>query len=87
MLFMTRRVVAFGRLMTEETVAIRKPAIWNTILILALIAAAAWLLSRRLTGPRVVSGTVEVDEAHVASRYGGRVEKINAQEGDTLTNG
>jgi multidrug resistance efflux pump len=73
--------------MTEETVAIRKPAIWNTILILALIAAAAWLLSRRLTGPRVVSGTVEVDEAHVASRYGGRVEKINAQEGDTLTNG
>jgi multidrug resistance efflux pump len=81
------RVVAFGRLMTEETVAKRKPAIWNTILILVLIAAAAWLLSRRLTGTRVVSGTVEVDEAHVASRYGGRVAKIDAQEGDTLTNG
>jgi multidrug resistance efflux pump len=68
-------------------VAIRKPAIWNAILILVLIAAAVWLLSRRLTGTRVVSGTVEVDEAHVASRYGGRVEKIDAQEGDTLTNG
>ena len=67
--------------------AIRKPAIWNAILILVLIAAAAWLLSRRQTGTRVVSGTVEVDEAHVASRYGGRVEKIDAQEGDTLTNG
>jgi multidrug resistance efflux pump len=77
----------FGRLKTEVRVAIRKPAIWNTILILVLIAAAAWLLSRRLTGTRVVSGTVEVDEAHVASRYGGRVEKIDAQEGDTLTNG
>jgi multidrug resistance efflux pump len=33
-----------------------------------------------------VSGTVEVDEVHVASRYGGRIEKIGAQEGDTFTN-
>jgi multidrug resistance efflux pump len=33
-----------------------------------------------------VSGTIEVDEARVASRYGGRVEKIYAQEGDALTN-
>src|SRR5436190_13749688 len=32
-----------------------------------------------------VSGTIETDEAHVASRYGGRVEKIFAQEGDALT--
>jgi multidrug resistance efflux pump len=52
-----------------------------------VMAAATWLLSRHLTGTHVVSGTVEVDEVHVASRYGGRVEKINAQEGDTLTNG
>lgn len=34
-----------------------------------------------------VSGTVETDESHVASRYGGRVEKIFAREGDSLTNG
>jgi multidrug resistance efflux pump len=34
-----------------------------------------------------VSGTIETDEAHVASRYGGRVEQIFSQEGDTLTNG
>ncbi|HVM62463.1 MAG TPA: efflux RND transporter periplasmic adaptor subunit [Verrucomicrobiae bacterium] len=67
--------------------AIRRPAIWNAIPILALIVAATWLLSRRSNGTRSVSGTVEVDEAHVASRYGGRVEKIDAQEGDTLTNG
>src|SRR5581483_10817583 len=31
-----------------------------------------------------VSGTVETDEVHVASRYGGRVETIFAQEGDNL---
>ena len=37
--------------------------------------------------PRTVSGTIETDEAHVASRYGGRVERIHASEGNTLTNG
>jgi RND family efflux transporter MFP subunit len=34
-----------------------------------------------------VSGTIEVDEVHVAPRSGGRVEKIFAQEGDTLKAG
>lgn len=34
-----------------------------------------------------VSGTIEVDETRVASRYGGRVEQIFAAEGDVLTNG
>ena len=34
-----------------------------------------------------VSGTIEVDEVHVASRYGGRVERLGAQEGDTLKAG
>ena len=34
-----------------------------------------------------VSGTIEVDETRVASRYGGRVEKIFASEGEGLTNG
>ncbi len=33
------------------------------------------------------SGTIEVDEVRVASRYGGRVEQIFAQEGDSLTPG
>jgi len=35
----------------------------------------------------VVSGTIEVDEAHVGPRSGGRVEKIFAQEGDHLHEG
>ena len=34
-----------------------------------------------------VSGTIEADEVHVGSRYGGRVQKLLAQEGDSLTNG
>ena len=34
-----------------------------------------------------VSGTIEVDDIRVASRYGGRVEKIFAQEGDALIAG
>jgi multidrug resistance efflux pump len=34
-----------------------------------------------------VSGTIEADEVHVGSRYGGRVQKLSTQEGDSLTNG
>src|SRR5437660_9514786 len=34
-----------------------------------------------------VSGTIEVDEAHVGARAGGRVEKIFAWEGDRLHEG
>jgi HlyD family secretion protein len=34
-----------------------------------------------------VSGTIETDEARVASRYGGRVAKLGAQEGSPLITG
>lgn len=34
-----------------------------------------------------VSGTIEVDEVHVAPRFGGRVAKTHAQEGDSLKKG
>ena len=34
-----------------------------------------------------VSGTIEVDEARVASRYGGRVKEIFSSEGQALTTG
>jgi membrane fusion protein YbhG len=36
---------------------------------------------------KAVSGTIEVDEAHVGPRMGGRVEKILAWEGDPLHDG
>jgi len=38
-------------------------------------------------GATTLSGTIETDEVHVASRYGGRVERIFAQDGESLTNG
>jgi multidrug resistance efflux pump len=37
--------------------------------------------------PTSVSGTIETDEVRVASRYGGRVEKLLVQEGDSLKAG
>ena len=57
------------------------------LVVVGVAALSAWTLSRRHAGTRSVSGTVEVDEVHVASRYGGRVEKIYVQEGDTLKAG
>jgi HlyD family secretion protein len=42
--------------------------------------------NQRNSVPRV-SGTIETDEVHVASRYGGRVERIFIREGESLTNG
>src|SRR5438094_8219185 len=54
-------------------------------------AAGALTLFLLLTGcsgrGKAVSGTSEVDEAHVGPRAGGRVEKILAWEGDRLHEG
>jgi HlyD family secretion protein len=52
--------------------------------------ALAFLLASCNQNPRsnnAVSGTIETDEVRVASRYGGRVEKLFAQEGDSLKAG
>ena len=49
-------------------------------LLLALVLALP--ACQRKSNP--VSGTIEVDEVHVAPRMGGRVEKIFAREGDVL---
>jgi RND family efflux transporter MFP subunit len=52
---------------------------------------AAWVALILFAGCQkknnAVSGTIEVDEVHVAPRSGGRVEKIFAQEGDMLKAG
>src|SRR5881628_4219447 len=55
----------------------------GVLLVSTLLASC----SRSDSNPAVVSGTIDTDEVHVASRYGGRVEKILAQEGDTLKPG
>jgi multidrug resistance efflux pump len=57
--------------------------LFGGILSLILLAASC----KKDPGPPSVSGTIETDEVHVASRYGGRVERILAWEGDLLTNG
>ena len=53
--------------------------------------AGALILLLTLAGcgdrSKVVSGTIEVDEAHVGPRAGGRVEKILHWEGDHLREG
>src|SRR5438034_8636157 len=57
----------------------------------SLSAAGALALLLLLVGcgtrKNAVSGTIEVDEAHVGPRSGGRVEKILAWEGDRLHEG
>ena len=50
----------------------------------ALAASMLALLAGCNRQSNAVSGTIEVDEVHVASRSAGRVEKIFAWEGDTL---
>jgi multidrug resistance efflux pump len=55
--------------------------------LIALVLACLAISCQKHSGPHAVSGTIETDEVHVASRYGGRVEKIHAWDGDALTNG
>lgn len=61
----------------------------RTKALLAGLALASVLVSGCKPAPDAdsVSGTIEVDEVRVASRYGGRVEKVLAQEGDALAGG
>ena len=54
---------------------------------LASFFLAACSRTGRGSDPPPVSGTIDTDEVHVASRYGGRVGAILAQEGDTLKAG
>src|SRR5205085_6388981 len=53
----------------------------------ATLAGALVLLAGCNRRSNAVSGTIEVDEVHVASRSAGRVEKIFAWEGDALKTG
>ena len=68
---------------------LRSARVDNKFLTFALTVALAAIGTscNRNSSPQSVSGTIEVDETRVASRYGGRVEKILAWEGDAVTNG
>ncbi len=54
---------------------------------LALLCLSSWLVSGCQRTSDAVSGTIEVDEAHVASRAPGRLTKIFAREGQSLKPG
>jgi HlyD family secretion protein len=54
---------------------------------IALTLLASGCSKANSSNPPRVSGTIETDEVHVASRYGGRVEKVLAQAGDALKSG
>jgi HlyD family secretion protein len=75
-LFVTRNRTATGKLRRDQQL---------------LRVAGALTLLCLLVGcnsrSNAVSGTIEVDEAHVGPRSGGRVEKIFAREGDRLHEG
>ena len=55
--------------------------------ILVLGTAVFLTACKKNNHPQTVSGTIETDEVRIASRYGGRVEKIHAREGDSLKAG
>ena len=60
------------------------------LILLATLGAWAfwiWQNKQHQRPATAASGTIECDEIHVASRYGGRVETLFAREGDSLTNG
>jgi len=60
----------------------------NRLFFVVLLLSGVLMVScGKPAGPPTVSGTIETDEVHVASRYGGRVEGVFAHEGDVLTNG
>jgi HlyD family secretion protein len=57
------------------------------ILIISLIAAAliGWLVwSQSNTPPAIVSGYIEADEIRVGSRIGGRVSRVDVEEGASI---
>jgi RND family efflux transporter MFP subunit len=65
------------------------PRLQSTSVFLRHLLSCALFLSLGGCGPRIqpVSGTIEVDEVHVAPRSGGRVVALFAQEGESLKKG
>lgn len=60
----------------------------RVLLLLVVIGGlVAWGMLRPDRNESRISGTIEADDARLASRYGGRVATLFAQEGDALTNG
>jgi RND family efflux transporter MFP subunit len=59
---------------------------YQVIRVAGVFVLALWMVGCN-SRKNAVSGTIEIDEAHVGPRMAGRVEKIFAQEGDRLHEG
>ena len=57
------------------------------VLPLAMAGLIAWGVMHRDRAASRISGTIEADEARLASRFGGRVVALFSREGESLTNG
>ncbi len=57
------------------------------LLVATAVAALAVSLARRPAASHAVSGTIETDAVHIASRHGGRVVQLFASEGERLQAG
>jgi HlyD family secretion protein len=65
-----------------------KTALWIAAAVIAAVSVSGSCLLMRPPGAAPsVSGTIEVDIVRVGSRYGGRLEKLHVQEGQTLQGG
>jgi len=71
----------------EDRSTRRKGRSLSKLIRVALPAALVFILTGCSGRGKAVSGTIEVDEAHVGPRAGGRVEKIFHWEGDHLSDG
>ncbi len=56
------------------------------VVVVSLLAGGLWYSQRR-TGPLHVSGFVEADDIRVGSRIGGRVARVDVEEGAAVTAG
>jgi len=75
----------FGRLLSSARVQIKFGFVMGGVITAALLTGGC--SGDNSSRARSVSGTVETDEVRVASRYGGRVERLLAAEGDPVKAG
>jgi RND family efflux transporter MFP subunit len=57
------------------------------ILLLALVGAGVYFLTRQKPGEIVLTGIVTTDEVSVSSEIQGRIQELSVNQGDIITNG
>src|SRR5512133_2191635 len=59
------------------------------VVVIAVVVGVGYYVSRASTGSQslTLSGTIEATEIHLAAQVGGRVQQVDAQEGDPVRTG